>query len=280
MRKNTRVVVAVLSVLLPTIGWSQTPLPNVANSPSTREPAPASGSVGAPCSRPDAGTQTEPPAVGAEPACQKPGQENSNHQSNDSQGEQTKRILWVIPNYRAVSASTKLPPLSVRTEFWLATEDSFDYSSFVLAGLLAGYSQATNSSPEFHDGLAAYGRYYWHSFADEAVGNYFTEAIVPMVTHEDPRYYTLGHGGFVHRTGYAVSRLFITKTDSGGSTFNFAEIAGNLAGAGVANFYYPAPERTLGKTAENWGTQVGVDAIADLLKEFWPDIRHRLLRQR
>ena len=83
----------------------------------------------------------------------------------------------------------------------------------------------------------------------------------------------------MHRTGYAVSRLFITKTDSGGSTFNFAEIAGNLAGAGVANSYYPASERTLGKTAENWGTQLGVDAIADLLKEFWPDIRRRLLRQ-
>jgi hypothetical protein len=255
-------------------------LPNAANSAPIREQSQASGSAGAPGSQPDAGTQTEPAAGGTEPTSPKPGQDDPDQQNDDSQRQQTKRILWIIPNYRAVSASTKLPPLSVRTKFWLATEDSFDYSSFVLAGLLAGYSQAINSSPEFHDGLAAYGRYYWHSFADEAVGNYFTEAIVPVITHEDPRYYTLGRGGFVHRTGYAVSRLFITRTDSGGNTFNFSEIAGNLAGAGVANFYYPASERTLGKTAENWGTQIGVDGIADLLKEFWPDIRHRLLRQR
>jgi len=272
--------VAALSMLLPTIAWAQTQLPNAASSPPVREQTPAAGSAGAPCSRPDAGTETEPAAVGTEPACPKSSPENPDQQNDDSQGEQTKRILWIIPNYRAVSASTKLPPLSARTKFWLATEDSFDYSSFVLAALLAGYSQATNSSPEFHDGLPAYGRYYWHSFADEAVGNYFTEAIVPVITHEDPRYYTLGRGGFVHRAGYAVSRLFITKTDSGSNTFNFSEIAGNLAGAGVANFYYPAPERTLGKTAENWGTQLGVDGIADLLKEFWPDIRNRLILQR
>jgi hypothetical protein len=193
--------------------------------------------------------------------------------------QQTKRIFWIIPNYRAVSASTKLPPLSARTKFWLAAEDSFDYSSFVLAGLLAGYSQATNSSPEFHEGLAAYGQYYWHSFADQAIGNYFTGAILPAVTHEDPRYYTLGSGGRLHRTGYAISRLFITRTDSGSNTFNFSKIAGNLAGAGVSNFYYPPQERTLGKATANWGTQVGMDGIADLLKEFWPDIRRGLLRQ-
>jgi len=198
---------------------------------------------------------------------------------DDSEGEQTKRILWIIPNYRAVSASAKLPPLSFKSKFVLATQDSFDYSAFLLAGAIAGYGQATNSSPEFRQGALGYGRYYWHSFVDEASGNYFTEAIVPAATHEDPRYYTLGHGGFLHRLGYAVSRLAITRTDSGGNTFNISEIGGNLAGAGLSNLYYPAQERTVGKTAEKWGTQIGVDAIANVLKEFWPDIRHKLLHQ-
>ena len=205
--------------------------------------------------------------------------EQNGRQSDDSEGQQTKRILWIIPNYRAVSASTKLPPLSTKAKFILATQDSFDYSSFIIAGLLAGYGQATNSTPEFHQGPAAYGRYYWHSFADQAVGNYSTEAIIPAVTREDPRYYTLGSGGFLHRTSYAISRLFITRTDSGGNTFNFSEIGGNLMGAGVSDFYYPSQERTFGKTATKWGTQIGVDGIGNLLKEFWPDIRHALRQQ-
>jgi hypothetical protein len=200
-------------------------------------------------------------------------------QSDDLEGAQTKRILWIIPNYRAVSASTGLPPLSTRAKFVLATQDSFDYSSFILAGLLAGYNQALNSSPEFRQEASGYGRYYWHSFVDQAVGNYFTEAVIPAATHEDPRYYTLGHGGFVHRTGYAVSRLFITRTDSGGDTFNLSEIAGNLMDASVSNLYYPAQERTLGRTAKAWGTQIGVDGLANLVKEFWPDIHHGFSRR-
>ena len=201
---------------------------------------------------------------------------------NDSNGEQTKRIFWVIPNYRAVSADTHLPALRVKQKFWLATRDSFDYSAFILAGLLAGYSQATNASPEFDDGAAASARYYWHSFADEAVGNYFTEAIVPSLTREDPRYYTLGrlHGGFFRRAGYAVTRLVITRSDSGGTMFNFSEIVGNGLGAGASDLYYPTQERNLGQTGTKWATQIGIDGIANLLKEFWPDISHRALHER
>jgi hypothetical protein len=230
---------------------------------------------------------SEPPSSGASTNLQ-PAQSNRQHAASgasscdDASGEQTKRIFWVIPNYRAVSADMRLPAQRVKEKFWLATQDSFDYSAFVLAGLLAGYSQATNSSPEFDDGAAASGRYYWHSFADEAVGNYFTEAIVPSLTHEDPRYYTLGriHGGFLRRAGYAVSRLVITRPDSGGTTFNFSEIVGNAFGAGVSDLYYPRQERTMGQTGAKWATQIGIDGIANLLKEFWPDIRHRALHDR
>ena len=194
--------------------------------------------------------------------------------------KQPKRILWVIPNYRAVSADTHLPPLAPKNKFWLATQDSFDYSAFVFAGMLAGVGQAQNSYPEFRQGAVGYGRYYWHSLADQAVGNYFTEAIVPAVTREDPRYYTLGHGGFFPRTGYAISRLLVTRTDSGGRTFNFSEIVGNGAGAGVSDLYYPSRYRTWTKTGQKWVTQVALDGVFNVFKEFWPNISHSILRQK
>jgi hypothetical protein len=197
---------------------------------------------------------------------------------DDPQAEQHKRILGIIPNYRSVSANTQLPPLTVKDKFWLATQDSFDYSSFIVAGALAGTAQAKNSTPQFRQGAAGYGRYYWHALADQAVGNYLTEAIVPSVTHEDPRYYTLGHGGFFKRTGYAVSRLLITRPDSGGRTFNFSEIIGNGAGAGISNLYYPGPERTWTKTGQKWITQIGLDGLFNVLKEFWPDIDRAIFR--
>jgi hypothetical protein len=207
-----------------------------------------------------------------------PGSETSLPESGqvDDNGKQSKRILGIFPNYRAVSANTQLPPLSLREKLWLATQDSFDYSSFVSAGILSGVSQANNSYPEFGHGGKAFGRYYWHAVADQAVGNYMTEAIVPALTHEDPRYYTLGHGGFFKRTGYAVSRLLITRTDSGQQTFNVSEIVGNGAGAGISGAYYPSRERTWTKTGQKWLTQIALDGAFNVLKEFWPDINHTI----
>jgi hypothetical protein len=199
-------------------------------------------------------------------------------QKGSAPGEQTNRIMGVMPNYRAVSADTILPPLSVRGKFVLATRDSLDYSSGLFAGLLSGYKYATRAYPEFGSEWRGYSRYLWRGFVDQAVGNYFTEAIVPSVLHEDPRYYTLGHGGVGHRTYYAITRLVVTKTDSGGSRFNSSEILGNGMAAGLSNLYYPSQERTLGKTAVNWGTQVGADGIANVIKEFWPDVRRKLFK--
>src|ERR1700732_289157 len=141
--------------------------------------------------------------------------------------QQTKRILFIIPTFRSVSVDAKLPPLSPGDKFKLMLQDSFDYSSFIYVGILAGVGQAQNSYPAFHQGAAGYGRYYWHSFADNLGGNLMTEALVPTLTREDPRYYTLGRGGFVRRTGYSISRLFVTRTDGGGATFNMSEIVGN-----------------------------------------------------
>jgi hypothetical protein len=191
---------------------------------------------------------------------------------DDQFGKQPKRILWIIPNYRAVSANTHLPPPTFKDELWLATQDTFDYSYFILVAGLAGIDMAGKSEPAFGQGAEGYGKYYWHNFADGGIENYMTEAIVPVLTREDPRYYTMGRGKFLKRTGYAVTRLFITRTNSGKSTFNLSEIIGAGAAAGIGNTYYPAQSNTWVKTYQRWGTQVGLDGVFNVLKEFWPDI--------
>ena len=192
------------------------------------------------------------------------------------QDGQTKRILGIVPNFRAVNADVKLPPQSVKDKFVTATQDSLDYSSLVLPAVLSGYSQATNATPEFHQGVAGYGRYFWHSFVDQTSENYFVEFIVPAVTHEDTRYYTLGKGGFLKRTEYSLSRTVITRNDEGKETFNSGEVVGSGMAAGISNLYYPSRERTFGNTADKWGQSVGIDAATFMFKEFWPDINHKL----
>jgi hypothetical protein len=205
-------------------------------------------------------------------------QSNSPSAPTSEQIPQTKRILGLIPNFRAVSANQVLPPQSVKEKFITATEDSFDYSALVLPAAMAGYSMATKATPEFHQGAPGYGRYFWHSYADQSIENYAVEFVVPALTHEDIRYYTLGKGGFFKRTGYALSRVVITRSDAGTATFNSSEVIGAGAAAGISNLYYPASERTFGNTAQKWGVNVGVDAATFVFKEFWPDINQALFR--
>ena len=198
----------------------------------------------------------------------------------DLEGRQTKRILGIIPNFRAVSVDEKLPPESVKEKFVGATKDSFDYSSFIFAGGLAGISQARDSVPEFHQGAAGYGRYYWHTFVDQTNENYLVEFVLPVTLRQDPRYYTLGHGGFFKRTGYAASRVVITRTDAGNETFNASEVIGSGAAAGISGTYYPPGYATWTKTGQRWITNLGLDGATFVFKEFWPDINSKIFHQK
>jgi hypothetical protein len=233
-------------------------------------------------------SQQQSPSQQHDPQSQTPGPdvklgESSKPEQNspgESGLEQPKRILYIIPNYRAVSADAKVPPLDPKGKFKLFFEDSFDYSTFLYVGLLSGIGMAERNVPQFGDGADAFGKYYYHYFADQALGNFFTEFTLPIVFKEDPRYFTLGHGGFFKRSGYALSRLVVTRTDSGGTQPNFSEVIGNGAAAGIAGLYYPDQYRTWTKTGQRWGQQLALDAAFNVIKEFWPDIRHSVLHQK
>jgi hypothetical protein len=214
---------------------------------------------------------------GSPAAAQSPPSANGTASSGD---KQTKRILGIVPNFRAVSADEKLPPETVKEKFIDATQDSFDYSSIVFPAVIAGYNQARNATPEFHQGAAGYARYFWHSAVDQTSENYMVEFIFPTFTQEDARYYTLGHGGFMKRAGYALSRAVITRSNSGKETFNISEVVGAGAAAGISNLYYPPASRTLGNTGSQWGLDVGIDAGVFVFREFWPDINRRIFHNR
>ncbi len=196
-------------------------------------------------------------------------------------GKQTNRMFWLVPNFSAVSEGAQLPPLSTGEKFRMAAEDSVtDYSGYTWTAILAGQGLLTNSDPEFGRGAAGYGRYFWHNFVDGVSGTFFTEAIVPTITREDPRYYTMGSGGFFHRVGYAISRSVVTKTDSGGETFNWSEVGGNALEAALSNAYYPASDRGARQTAKNWGVQMESAVLNHIFQEFWPDIRTKIFRRK
>jgi hypothetical protein len=193
----------------------------------------------------------------------------------DDEQQYAKRILGIIPNFRAVSTDEILPPQTPKEKFLTTTQDSFDYSAAVIPIVLAGYSLGIDATPEFGQGMGGYGQYLWRAAVDQTTENYLVEFVVPVLTHQDSRYYTLGRGGFFKRSGYALSRTAVTRSDSGKSEFNISEIVGAGASAGLSSLYYPASQRSFSSTTSQWGLNVGVDAVTFVLKEFWPDINHK-----
>lgn len=188
------------------------------------------------------------------------------------------RILGIIPNYRTYPLLKDYKPISAREKVSIATQDAFDRGSFVLSALFAAKGQLGNSDPSFGQGVTGYGHYFVTSFADWAIGDYMTEAVFPVMLHQDPRYFRRGEGSGISRLGYAVGQIFWTHTDSGGHMFNFSEIGGNAAGAAIAQVYYP-DNRGAGPFASQLAVQVAMDMSSNIMKEFWPDVHRKLSRK-
>ena len=211
------------------------------------------------------------------PSQQPPVNDQSAH---PGEAHQTKRIGGIIPNYRSVSADQNLPSQTAKQKFAAAGRDSFDYGSFVLAAIQAGFSIEGNSYPEFGKGIPGYWSYYWRTQLDTTDENFLVGGVLPSVLHQDNRFYTLGHGSFAHRALYASTRVLITRGDSGNEQPNFSEIIGAGAASGIGSTYYPEKYRTWTKVGQKWLTGVLIDSANLTFKEFWPDINKHVFRNR
>jgi hypothetical protein len=264
---------------------------NKANPPA-QQPASA-GQTAPPPATPPAGQPTPP----ADQSQSKEGQ--GGKAANGKSGNSNDRLFFALPNFLTVENAANVPPLTAGGKFKLVGRSAFDPVQFVWYAALAGISQAENSEPGFGQGAEGYGKRYGAYIADGTIENFMVGAVFPSMLRQDPRFFQSGKGSFFHRTGYAVSRAFVTRTDSGNSQFNYSEIFGSAVAAGISTYsYHPrrtligesvnngvltlkyaASDRTLKNTASVWGSQVGYDTITFVIKEFWPDIRRKMKKQ-
>src|SRR3954451_24795797 len=177
--------------------------------------------------------------------------------TNPPEPEQ-KRIFGIIPNYRTFPSFVQYKPLTPGQKFKIASQDSFDRGTFVLAAVFAAEGQLSRSNPAFGNGVAAYGRYLATAYADFAIGDFMTEAIYPVLLHQDPRYFRRGTGNLSSRLRYAIGQIVWTHSDSGGKQFNYSEIMGNATAVAISNAYY-SDNRDAASASIKLATQLGVD---------------------
>lgn len=228
---------------------------------------------------PDASSDPQAaPAPQSPPAAPQSPQPAGQSQVPPSQ-QQPKRILGVMPNYRAVSAGAVPPPPTPKEAFMIATHNSFDYSSFVFVGITSALAEWTDAHPQLGEGMRGYGNYYWRGWLDKTDYNYLADFAFPTLFHQDERYYALGKGGILKRGLYAASRVLITPDYHGHASFNISEILGRGVSQGVSAAYYPSQERNLGALAVKFGWAMGRDALTNVFREFWPDIATHVLHR-
>lgn len=193
--------------------------------------------------------------------------------------KQPKRILGVMPNFRAVSAGAIPPHPAPKEALWVATQNSFDYSSFIFVGITSFFAEATDAHPQLGEGARGFGQYYWRGLVDKTDGNYLVIFALPTVFKQDERYYAKGRGSYLKRLAYSSTRILITPNYEGRNGVNFSELLGRGMAQGISAAYYPSGARTPGALATRYAYALLRDAATNVFREFWPDISTHVLHR-
>lgn len=192
-----------------------------------------------------------------------------------------KRILGMVPNFQATNDdSAARHTLTVKEKFNIATHNSFDFSAHMGNLVQTSIQQSYNGQPHYGEGWGAFGERFAASEGDQIVGSYLTYGIMPVLFHEDPRYFRRASGSGLSRVWYALSRTMITRRDDGSEGLNKSYIVGQLIANGISTTYYPRQDHTVQGVALNWVVSMGYKGGYNLLSEYYPDLRALLHRSR
>jgi hypothetical protein len=193
--------------------------------------------------------------------------------------EEQQRIVGVIPNFNTVNSGKALP-ISSGQKFHLFFKSAVDPYPFALAAVDAGIGQAEDSNPGYNQGVKGFLRRYGANYGDNVDGNFWGNAVLPSLLHQDPRYFRLGHGTFVRRAWYSVLTTVRCRGDDGNWQVNASNLTGNLIGAAISNAYYPDGDRGLYPTLRRGLSVTYQGTIGGLLEEFYPDVADAYKRHR
>jgi hypothetical protein len=192
--------------------------------------------------------------------------------------QERQRVFGVMAAFNTTLDRDALP-LSPAQKFQLFFKSQTDPWPFGLAAVVAGINQATNSPSEYGQGMEGYAKRFGATYTDAFIGNLFGNAILTTWWHEDPRYFQKGTGSFTSRMLWAATSTVWSRRDNGSWGPNYANLAGNLIGAAIANVYYPESERTGGDTITRGLTVSAEGIVGSEVIEFWPDIARHYKRK-
>jgi hypothetical protein len=256
------------------------PVPQVASSQNSQPASDAAASESGSTQDSSSSQSARPEATAHLSTTQPPG-EKSRHDAaaEQIQAEEKQRVLGIVPSFNTTYVNDAVS-LSPGQKMQLAFRSAIDPFTFAGAFLVAGFDEAADGDTAFGTGSTAFfqrvGAAYLDSFNGVMIGN----GILPVLLHQDPRYFRLGHGSVKRRTFYAMAASFICKHDNTGRWEpNYSNIGGNIAAGAISNLYYPNENSGWGQTLTNGFVVTAEGAAGSVFQEFWPDISRKLFHK-
>ena len=181
--------------------------------------------------------------------------------------EEQQRVLGFIPNMYVVYEPHP-EPLTTRMKFHMAYKDLTHPVFSIRTAAWAGVQQARNNPDEWRQGAEGYGKRLGAGFVDGVTGSLISNAILPSLLHQDPRYFYQGSGTKKSRAFHAMLAPFVCKGDNGAWQPNYSQWGGSLIGYSIATAYYPSSDRTAGHVFQTFGIDMGLHVVGSLAQEF------------
>jgi hypothetical protein len=141
-------------------------------------------------------------------------------------------------------------------------------------GATAFYSHILNNPHEWGRGFDGFGKRVGSSMGGHLVRG-SVEYTVGTLLHEQLGYQRSEKQGFKPRLTHALLSTVITrKTTTGAKTPATGRISGTLASGFISRLWMPARLHTISSGFSSAGISLGVDAGSNVVREFWPEIRH------
>ncbi|HUN85920.1 MAG TPA: hypothetical protein VMU48_16195 [Terracidiphilus sp.] len=189
------------------------------------------------------------------------------------------RGLFLFSGYGMVyDPNSAVPPLRTRQKFELAFRRTVNVSTVIRAGFVSGFDEAASVGPDYGDGASAFGELYGYNVASLASNAFFTDAFLPTLFRQDPRYFRKGSGTVKSRIGWALRSELVAYSDTGHEMPNYSEVLGFGLSTALSDAYLPAQNVSFWKTMEGWGIKVGVDSGIRVYREFGAKVILKKLR--
>jgi hypothetical protein len=169
-------------------------------------------------------------------------------------------------------------PLDVTGKLEYHAKCAFGPGAILGDAAYAAVLQADNAPMEWKQGAEAYGKRLGTMVAWSGIRNGLAFGLDSSL-HQDPRYYRAGGGGFFRRSAHALRGTLLTRTDSGGETLSAWRIGSAYGSAFLSNLWYPDRLNNARLGFIQGSVTLGFDLIGNLGREFWPDVKRKVLHR-